>query len=377
MVTKDRYAIIIADDVIKNEKEAYSDVIMHNVNTAIASDAGNAFRSRNNQLILVNTPFHKNDPIYKLVESGGVMPLVTPICKEIKDDLTEEEFKGLWPSMHDYESVMKRYRNAKATNNLRSFNQELMLRISDEESRMVSDEMLDGMWFNRSTLTKSLDGYNLYITTDLTASEDNGSGKGQDFSGIFLWAYGHNKDWFLIDMVLAKQGISAQYDAIFRLINNWGGKYGRTVEVGIEVDGQQRLNIPALRQLQRDKNIYFTFARQKGDAYGKEGINSRRFGSKMDRFRNVYPLLQSKKIFFAEELRETPDMKELIKELKYLSLSNMASSHDDGLDCMSQITLLEVIEPSTVYDIGSDYSNRTIYGSYGTDEEIELNSEVF
>lgn len=71
------------DDIIKNEDDSYSEALMEKVKTALESDAENAMRSRNTQMVIINTPFHKNDPLYKIVEGGAYTPLVMPICKEI------------------------------------------------------------------------------------------------------------------------------------------------------------------------------------------------------------------------------------------------------------------------------------------------------
>ena len=374
-VTMDRYAIIIADDVIKNEAEAYSDVIMKNVNTALSSDAINAMRAKKTQFVLINTPFHKNDPVYMSMENGVFTPLAIPICKEIRDDLTEEEFIGVWPEMHDYQSVMERYLNAKGNNNLRSFYQELMLRVTSEEDRMVQDDMIE--WYNRVSIEKYLNNYNLYITTDLTSSSE-GTG---DYSAVYLWAVNFNQDYFLIDMSLKKQSIGDQYNEILRMVQKWCSN--RYVEVGIEVDGQQRLNIYALKELMLKRNVFFTFARQKGAAYGKEGISSRAAGgSKFDRFRMVYPLLQSHKIHFPNELKLSPDMNELLNELKYVSFTGFKSKHDDGLDAISQLVMIDMMFPSEAITTAEDDDKLTsvndhIWGSFSEKEPEFDQSTVF
>ena len=358
-VTMDRYAIIIADDVIKNEAEAYSDVIMHNVRTALDSDAINAMRSKRTQFVIINTPFHKNDPVYTSIENGIFTPLVVPICKEISEELREEQFIGAWPDQHDYFSVMERYLNAKGNHNLRALMQELMLRVTSEEDRMIQDDMVQ--WYNRKHLEKFLGGYNLYMTTDLTSSSE-GTG---DFSAVYMWAIGSNQDWFLIDMSLKKQSIGDQYNEILKMVQKWG--VGRYVEVGIEVDGQQRLNIFALKELMSKRNTYFNFARQKGAAYGKEGISSRAAGGdKFDRFRMVYPMFQSHKIYFPEELKSTPDMIELLNELKYVSFTGFKSRHDDGLDGLSQIVMMDVIYPSETQIALTDTEEETAEAKYHT-----------
>lgn len=374
-VTMDRYAIIIADDVIKNEAEAYSDTIMKNVNTALSSDAINAMRAKKTQFVLINTPFHKNDPVYMSMENGVFTPLVVPICKEIRDNLTEEEYIGAWPEMHDYASVMERYLNAKGNNNLRSFYQELMLRVTSDEDRMVQDDMLE--WYDRRSIEKYLGNYNLYMTTDLTSSSE-GTG---DYSAAYLWAVNSNQDYFMIDMSLKKQSIGDQYNEILKMVQRWCSN--RYVEVAIEVDGQQRLNIYALKELMLKRNTFFTFARQKGAAYGKEGISSRAAGgSKFDRFRMVYPLLQAHKIHFPTELRNSPDMQELLNELKYVSFTGFKSKHDDGLDAVSQLVMIDMMFPSeAVHNTDEDDKltdvNEKVWGSFNEKEAPYDQSTVF
>lgn len=337
-VTGDRYAVIIADDVIKNEAEAYSETIMKNVTTALTSDALNAMRSKKTQLILINTPFHKGDPVYKMVESGGFMPLVTPICKVIYDGMPREEFEGLWPDMHDYDSVMERYMNAVATSSTREFNQELMLRVANEEDRMIPDELIQ--WYDRKMILSMLDGYNLYITTDFTTTSEVKS----DFSCIAVWAVGHNQDYFLLDLSLKKQGIAEQYNDLFRMVNTWK-RGGRNIEVGVEVDGQQRAHLFALKEMMQKKNIYFNFARQKGAPITREGILSKSSGTKHERFRIMVPHFQNKKFWFPNELKNTPDMKEALRQLKYTTYTGFAS-HDDFNDGISQLGLIDIIVPA-------------------------------
>lgn len=337
-VTGDRYALIVADDVIKNEADAYSETIMHNVTTALMSDARNAMRARNTQYVLINTPFHKRDPIYMMVESGGYTPLVTPICKGIYEDMPREEFVGLWEDMHDYDSVMSRYMEAVATNTTRSFNQELMLRVANEEDRLVTDEMIQ--WYDRNLLMKLLDGYSIYISTDFTTT----SAAKSDFSALGVWAVNSQDDWFLLDVCVRRQELQEQYDELFRMLRTWG-RNGRYIEVGVEVDGQQKAHLFSLKQMMQKQNLYFAFARQKGAGVGKEGINSRASGmSKLDRFRYVVPRFQNRKIYFPEQLRNTPDLSEGMKQLKGATHAGF-STHDDFPDIITQMGIMDIRAP--------------------------------
>lgn len=371
-VTRDRYSIIIGDDVIKNESESYSEIIMKNVRTALESDALNAMRGRNTQLVLINTPFHKFDPIYKALESGVYTPLVAPICKEVHEDITRAEFEPLWEDMHDYDSIMQRYLNAKAGNSTRSFNQELMLRVSSEEDRMINDSMLQT--YDRSMLMKMLDGYSLYITTDFTTT----SAAKSDYSAIGVWAVSSNMDYYLLDLHVKRCEIHEQYDALFRMVSVWS-RGGRYIEVGVEIDGQQKAHIFSLKEMMIKKGIHFSFAKQKGAPVGREGILSKGAGgNKLERFRYMLPQFQNMKMYFPNELSTTPDMKEAVKQMKGATHTGF-SGHDDWNDCVSQLGMMDILAGSGVEYGASEFHDDTssIWKDIEEDDDYQTDSVVF
>ena len=360
------------DDIIKNESDAASPVIMKKLRSMIYADAENALGSKG-MIIAVNTPFNKADPIYSALESGIWTPICLPICEKIDLDLKKKDFVGAWPAMHTYEKTMERYEDAYYGGTLREFNQELMLRISSEEDKMIKDDMVQ--WYDRQKIVRALGNFTVLITTDFTAS---GSKKG-DFSGIAVWAIGADDDKFLIDIELQKRTIQEQYDALFRMVSRYG-KSGRVVEVGMEIDGQQQLNMFALKQMMIEKNMWFRFAKQKGST--AEGIRSRMAsGSKFERFKYMMPSFENKKMWFPESLRETADMKELLEELKYVTFAGIGSKHDDGLDLISQLGMIDYLLPSMSLDEIEDKlptASSGIWGKmFGDDDGVGSNSQIF
>ena len=63
---------------------------------------------------------------------------------------SREEFKGAWEDRFSYDYVNNQYLKAKGAGQLASFKQELMLRITSEEDRLIQDS--DLIWYKRSTL---------------------------------------------------------------------------------------------------------------------------------------------------------------------------------------------------------------------------------
>lgn len=338
-----QFAII--DDVVPSEAEANSDTILDGIESTIESDVLNALHGAGSFAILIGTPYNKKDPVYSRVESKTWVPVVFPICERIHEDMSPSEFIGVWENRHSYSKVMKRYLDAVNSNKTRSFMQELMLRITSEKDKAIPNDYLE--FFNRDDILKNGAAYNWYITTDFTTT----GGSGNDFSGMAVWAVSSNNDYLLVDLVLKKMDLALQYNELFRLVNKYK-RFNGMIEVGIEIDGQQKIHLFAIKELMNKKNEYFTIGKQKGGV--REGILSKQSkGGKEGRFSVMVPLFQAGKIQFARELNDTASMRELRNELDYVTydehgMLQFGSVHDDGLDLISQLAMMNIYAPSDV-----------------------------
>ena len=349
----ERPQIFSFDDIIKNEADAGSDIIMAKLRSMIYSDAENAL-GKKGKIIIVNTPFNKKDPVYAALEGGVWTPVCLPVCEKIYLDMPKSEYRGSWEAMKSYEEIMEKYEDAYYGDTTREFMQELMLRISSEEDKMIPDKLLETQWYKRVDILKNIQAYNLYMTTDFTTT----GRKGSDLSGIAVWAVNHNQDCFMLDLCLRKQEMIQQYDEVFRFVDLYTPE-NKTFEVGVEIDGQQKAHILALKDRMRQRSNYFTIARQKGSEPGSEGIQSRlEGGNKHWRMRMALPLFQNRKIFFPEELRGLPEMNELMEEIRYTTYTKFNSKYDDGMDLISQLNIMEIIYPAkNMSYISTSYNN--------------------
>ena len=351
-----QFAII--DDVVPSEAEANSDTILEGIESTIESDVLNALHGAGSFAILIGTPYNKKDPVYSRVESKTWVPVVFPICERIHEDMLPNEFRGVWENRHSYSKVMKRYLDAVNSNKTRSFMQELMLRITSEKDKVIPNDYIE--MFNRDDILKNGAAYNWYITTDFTTT----GGSGNDFSGIAVWAISSNNNYCLVDLVLKKMDLALQYNELFRLVNRYK-RYNGLVEVGIEIDGQQKIHLFAIKELMNKKNEYFTIGKQKGGV--REGILSKQSkGGKEGRFSVMVPLFQAGKIRFARELNDTSGMRELRNEIDYVTYDehgrvHFGSVHDDGLDLISQLAMMNIFAPSEVINTGFNYEDPMWY----------------
>ena len=344
----------IFDDMLPSEAEANSDVILAKVESTIESDILPGMNNNGNFSIMIGTPYSKKDPVYRRIEQGTWLPVVFPRGNMLPED--EKTFISVWEDRHSYKNCRKDYvramkaKEAGDGSKLRSLLQEHYLRISSDEDRMITDSMIQ--WFNRVDVEKRLSQYNVYMTTDFTTTGTSGS----DMSGIALWALGSNNDIFLMDLCLRKQELEEQYEEVFRMNKYWSKNSTRSITIGIEVDGQQKGHIYSIKDRMIRKNEWMTIGKQKGARPGSEGILSRlEKGNKHWRFRMMLPLFQNKKIWFPRELEDTPDMRELLDEIKYATYSGFGTRHDDGVDLISQLGMMDMQFPmSNMYD--NDYN---------------------
>lgn len=364
---------ILFDDCIANTAAAYSETQMTALDDAMNSDAINALKGGvEGFIIVVYTPFHTRDPNVKNIINQSYTPILIPICESMDEDSEEKDFVGAWEEMHPYKAVKAQYDQAKKSGTLSSFMLERMLRMASEEDRMINDTMLQP--YDRSMLMKMIDGYSLYITTDFTTTSASKS----DYSAVGVWAVSSNMDYYLLDLHVKRCEIQEQYDALFRLISIWsrGGKY---IEVGIEIDGQQKAHVFALKEMMIKKGIHFSFARQKGAPVGREGILSKGAGgNKLERFRYMLPQFQNMKMYFPEELKNTPDMKEAVKQMKGATHTGF-SGHDDWNDCVSQLGMMDILAGTGVEVGESEFkdSSNAIWSDIEEDEDYEGSSVVF
>lgn len=333
-----RPQFFIIDDVIKTEAESRSDVILGNINSMIDSDVIYALHGSNSFCIFIGTPFNLRDPLMNALISGSWSPVVFPIAETISLDTTEESFHGSWEDRHNYKVVMNKYKRAIHNGTLTNFMQEQMLRVASEENRMIKDGMIN--WFSREDVIKNGHLYNWYITTDFTTT----GSKSSDFSAMGVWAVNNNGDFMLIDLVIKKLELATQYDTLMELVRKYKKMRGY-IEVGVETSGQQKAHIFALKLLMAKHNEYFTIAIQKGKS--TEGImRSKEQGNKFEYFLLMVPAFQNSKMWFANEIKESADMQELLAELSYITHLGIGSRRDDGIDIISQLSQMNIRIPA-------------------------------
>ena len=322
-----RPTFAILDDLLSDD-DASSKAAMETISDTVYKGVNHALDPTRRKVILNGTPFHKEDIMVQAVESGGWEVNVWPVCERFP--CSEEEFVGAWPDRFTYQFIKEQYDFSIASGKVAAFLQELMLRITSAEDRLIQDA--DCKWYSRHTLLQNKDNFNFYITTDFATSEKSKA----DYSVIFVWAYNSNGDWFWVDGVMERQTMDKSINDLFRLVSEYGPQ-----QVGIEVSGQQGAFIKWLQQEQMNRNIWFPFASSKGS--GEPGI--RPDMDKLRRFNLVVPWFKAGKMFFPEEMKQSKVLGTLMGQYR-LATVNGIKGKDDGIDGTSQLAYLQPFKPS-------------------------------
>jgi len=389
----DRPQFAIFDDMVANEKDAYSKAILDSIDSTIEADVGSSLSGEGHFKILIGTAYHTGDPVYKRVTEGTYLPVVFPKAEVAPHDniydkngklvtpaMTKEKFVSVWDDRHSFEKQRKEYaiaeraaKNGK-TRKQKTLDQEYYVRVTSEHERLISEK--DIHWISMDRVKKNARNYNWYITTDYTTSAN----KGSDDSCQMLWAVDHNEHWYLVDMALRKQVISEQYESTLKMWKKaigWGAPW---CEVGIEIDGQQVLHLIGFERYCSDVRKYPTFAKQKpspGKKVNWEGIRSKGAGDKLWRLHLVAGWYHDGNVSFNIDLKNyNLEMNSLLGQLKMTTATEIKSSSDDGLDGLSQLALIDWYAPAIPVEEESGYNNGSFDMTYSSNGHTQTFEDV-
>ena len=323
-----RPKLAVLDDIL-SDSDARSATVIADIEDTVHKAIGYAMHPIH-KLIWNGTPFNASDPLYKTVEAGTWEVNVYPVCEQFP--VPRDEFRGSWEDRFTYDIIKKNYDDAVAENNLAAFNQELMLRIMSDDDRMIPDECIQ--YYDISFHDHLALLGNIYMTTDFATSEKQHA----DFSGINVWAYMGNGDWYWLDGECKRQTMDKNINTLFRFAEQYC-----PISVGIEISGQQGGFIPWIKQEMLRRNLFFTLA--SNNNRGQEGI--RPTTDKMQRFNVVVPLFKNNKMYFPKpEQANSYALDEMLSQVRLVSNTGFKSRNDDQLDNISQLALLNAYKPS-------------------------------
>jgi phage terminase large subunit-like protein len=345
-----RPVIAVLDDLVSDD-DSKSRAAMLAIKDTVYKGVNHALDPTRRKVIFNGTPFSKEDILIEAVESGAWDVNVWPVCERFP--CKPEEFVGAWEDRFSYSYVQEQYDMAVKTGKLAGFFQELMLRITSDEERLIQDTEIG--WYSRKDLLTNRGNFNFYITTDFATS----SKKTADFSVISVWAYNHLGQWFWVDGICERQSINKSFDDLFRLVSIY-----KPQQVGIEITGQQQAYIKFLQGEMMKRNIWFSFA--SSEKSGEPGI--RPTVDKLSRFNLVVPWFKAGMMFFPEELKLSVIMGHFLGQIRLATMSGLKGK-DDCLDTISMLGYLTPWKPSEGKPAQLGHNGGPDWGDESAEEE--------
>lgn len=322
-----RPPIAVLDDLVSDD-DSKSRAAMMAIKDTVYKGIDYALDPTRRKIIFNGTPFNSEDILIEAVESGAWDVNVWPVCETFP--CSREEFQGAWEDRFTYDFVKKQYDDAVLTGKVAAFMQELMLRITSEEERLVQDAEI--RWYKRQALLNAKGTFNFYITTDFATSAKQTA----DFSVISVWAYNANGDWFWVDGICERQTMDKSIDDLFRLVQEY-----KPQQVGVEVTGQQGAFINWLQNEMITRNVWFNFASsEKSNAPGIRPVVD-----KLSRFNIVVPWFKAGKIYWPEEMKQSQIMGQFMNQIRLVTQSGIKGK-DDCIDTISMLGYLKPWRPS-------------------------------
>lgn len=318
-----RPPLCVLDDLISDD-DSKSKVAMNAIKDTVYKGVNYALDPTRRKIIFNGTPFNADDILIEAVESGAWDVNVWPVCERFP--CTREEFRGAWEDRFTFDFVNQQYEDAVLTGKVSAFMQELMLRITSDEERLVQEAEIK--FFKRELLLQNKDSFNFYITTDFATSAKQTA----DFSVISVWAYNANGDWFWVDGVCARMTMDKSIDHLFRLVQEY-----RPQQVGVEVTGQQGAFIQWLQNEMMVRNVWFSFA--SSEKSNTPGI--RPTVDKLTRFNLVVPWFKAGKMYWPEEMKTTEILGTFLNQLRLVTQSGIKGKDD----CIDTISMLGYLRP--------------------------------
>lgn len=334
-----RPTFCVLDDLI-GDGDANSKAAMDAIKNTVYNGVNHALDPTRRKIVFNGTPFNKDDVIVEAVESGEWDVNVYPVCEKFPCE--EKEFRGAWEDRFTYDFIKSQYDLAVGTGKIAGFMQELMLRLTSEEERLVQESEIK--WYSRAKLLEGKDSFNYYITTDFATSKKTTA----DYSVISVWAVNSNGDWFWVDGFAERTTMNVTINKLFQFVQTYSPQ-----QVGIEVSGQQNAFITWLQNEMMNRKIWFNFA--SNSKSNDPGI--RPSTDKLTRFNLVVPWFKAGKMYFPEEMKHSVIMGLFMGQIRLVTQSGIKGK-DDALDTISMLGYLKPWLPSATAPATPDEVDR-------------------
>jgi len=283
------------------------------------------------EFTFIGTPLHQASLLAMLLESSDWKFIQLPAAEKFPIN-KGERLISCWPDRFTLEYLNEMYETYKIAKSPALFRQEFMLEIIPTDGRLYDLDKINR--YDVNEIKNNKDNYSFYVSVDLAISEKTTA----DYTSIAVIAIDSSGNWFLVDGFFGRIKPDVTIDKIFYYASLY-----RPYEVVIEKVAFQAAMETFIKREMIERGVYFSIS----------GV--RRTSSKLSVLKAFQPIVDNGSFHVPENsMKEYVD--ELLSEMESITEDAILAKHDDLIDSISQLTMIDIIKPSSS-DIKSPLDN--------------------
>ncbi len=318
---------IIMDD-IENDESVINKENREKLKNWFQAAVVPAVNPNNYEFTFIGTPLHADSLLLNLVESDDWSTIQLPIAEEYP--LMEgKEVVSCWEDRFTPKYIEESYRSYKGLGKAALWYQEHMLVITPSEALLYNLDNIKK--YNSADMKDNLSKLTYYISVDLAISERDTA----DYTVLAVIGVNENNHWFLVDGTFGRFKPDDTIDKIFMYV----AKY-RPYSVVLEKVAFQTAMKTFIYNEQVKRGLFF----------GVDMITRPQHkNSKLSVLKAFQPIVEMGRFWIPGDIMHK-FTEELLGEMAMITNDKILAKHDDLIDAISQLTLIDIIA-STPIDV--------------------------
>jgi predicted phage terminase large subunit-like protein len=258
-----------------------------------------------------------------LVNSDSWLAIQLPIAEEYPPQ-EGKKLISCWPDRFTNEAINESYADYKNLGKASLWFQEHMLVIAPKENLLYSLDNIKR--YNSSDMVQNLNNLTYYISIDLAVSERNTA----DYTSIAIIGVNENNHWFLIDGTFGRFKPDDTIDKLFKYVMKY-----RPYTVVMEGIAFQMAMKTFIQNEMVKRGIFFSI----------DMVS--RTTQKLSVFKALQPIIELGRFWVPNDTMQD-FVEELLNEMAMVTNDKILATHDDLLDSIAQLTLIEVIAATPI-----------------------------
>ena len=332
--------IIIFDDIENEEKHSTKesrDKLKHWFNNVILP----AINMNKYEYIFIGTPIHEDSLLMELVNSKEWKTLQLPLCEDF-DPNNLDNLIVSWKDRFVPEKIKHIYNDLKNRGRETSFYQEFLLEVTPKDDLLFKIDNINK--YKMIDFKDKLNMLTYYISVDLAISEKDYA----DYTSIAVIGIDNSNNWFLVDGFYGRIKPDETIERLFYFVTKWN-----PYEVVLEKVAFQA----SMQTFTQNEMI------RRGRFFSLKMVNKNKRTNKLAVIKGFQPIVELGKFWIPEDCIQGY-VNELLHEMSLITNDKILAKHDDLIDSIAQLTLIEMISINPV-DTGSNLTyNEDIKNPY-------------